>query len=110
MPQLSGKAFDRAGNFITNSARSLERALFDYHFGSGSGLDVLIKLKKFQNEEGGFGQGIEPDLRMPVSSPFSISVALQVLQLTYLGITTWCETALGISNTVKTRTSVDGNR
>ena len=80
MPQLSGKAFNRAGNFITNSARSLERVLFDYHFGSGSGSDVLIKLKKFQNEDGGFGQGIEPDLRMSVSSPFSISVAFQILQ------------------------------
>ena len=80
MPQLSGKAFKRAANFITNSARSLERALFDYHFGSGSGLDVLIELKEFQNEDGGFGQDIEPDVRMPVSSPFSTSVAFQVLQ------------------------------
>jgi hypothetical protein len=80
MPQLTGEAFNSAANFITNRARPLERTLFDFHFGSGSDSDVLVELKKFQNEDGGFGHGIEPDLRMPFSSPFSTSVAFQVLR------------------------------
>jgi hypothetical protein len=80
MQQLTGKAFNRAANFISEHARPLERALFEFHFGSGSDSNVLIELEKFQNEDGGFGRGIEPDLRMPFSSPFSTSVAFQVLR------------------------------
>jgi len=80
MPQITGEAFGSAANFITDRARPLERALLDFHFGSGSDSDVLIELKKFQNEDGGFGHGIEPDLQMPFSSPFSTSAAFQVLR------------------------------
>ena len=80
MQQLTGKAFSRAADFISGHARPLERALFEFHFGSGSDSNVLTELKKFQNEDGGFGHGIEPDLRMPFSSPFSTSVAFQVLR------------------------------
>ena len=80
MPQITGETFGSAANFITDRARPLERALLDFHFGSGSDSDVLIELKKFQNEDGGFGHGIEPDLQMPFSSPFSTSAAFQVLR------------------------------
>jgi len=80
MRQLTSKAFNNAAIFITERARPLERALFKYHFDAGSSSDVLIELKKFQNEDGGFGHGIEPGVRMPFSSPFSISVAFQVLR------------------------------
>ena len=80
MPQFTSKAFSKAANFIVDSARPLDRALFEFHFGSGSDSDVLVELKSFQNEDGGFGHGIEPDMRMPFSSPFSTSVAFQVLR------------------------------
>jgi hypothetical protein len=79
MKSLNTEAFERATDFIAKHARPLERAQFDYHFGSGSIGEILIELAKFQNSDGGFGHGVEPDVRMPESSPFVSSVAFQVL-------------------------------
>ena len=36
-------------------------------------------LIKFQNEDGGFGHGIEPDFRLPASSPMATTLGLQCL-------------------------------
>ncbi len=80
MTLLLTSAFDRAAEFIATSARPLERAQFEYHFGSGTVASVLKELGKFQNEDGGFGHGVEPDVRMPHSSPFVSSVAFQVIE------------------------------
>lgn len=49
------------------------------HFGSGSVEGVLTELARFQNDDGGFGHGVEPDVRMPHSSPFVTSVAFQIM-------------------------------
>ena len=80
MVRISQKAFDRAAEFISLNARPLERARFDYHFASGPISDVLTQLRAFQNNDGGFGHGIEPDLRMPLSSPFATTLAFQVFR------------------------------
>ncbi|NQW21358.1 MAG: hypothetical protein HQ477_11675 [Chloroflexi bacterium] len=79
MTSLSKSAFDRAAEFIQTQARLLERVQFEYHFESGPVSAVLEELEKYQTSDGGFGHGIEPDLRMPFSSPFSSSVAFQIL-------------------------------
>jgi hypothetical protein len=76
---LSKNAFEKAADFIAGNARPLEKAQFDLHFGAGSVEDVLTELVKFQNDDGGFGHAVEPDVRMPSSSPFITSVAFQVL-------------------------------
>ena len=80
MAQLSQHAFDNAAEYIALNARPLERAQFVYHFGSGSVSDVLTELGRFQNDDGGFGHGIEPDLRMPLSSPLASTLAFQVFR------------------------------
>ena len=80
MAQLTQSAFDRAARFIALNARPLERAIFQYRFGSGSIQDVIAELGKFQNGDGGFGHGIEPDLQMPLSSPFATTLAFQVFR------------------------------
>jgi hypothetical protein len=41
---------------------------------------VLVELNHFQNDDSGFGHAVEPDIRMPFSSPFISSVAFQVLR------------------------------
>jgi hypothetical protein len=41
---------------------------------------VLGELSKFQNDDGGFGHAMEPDVRMTNSSPLCSSVAFQVLR------------------------------
>ena len=81
MIQLSADAFSNAAEFIALNARPLERALFKHHFESGPTLEVLDELEKFRNPDGGFGHGIEPDLRLPLSSPFASSVAFQALRM-----------------------------
>jgi hypothetical protein len=77
---LSASAFDKAAEYIAKNARPLERAQFNLHFRAGSLEAVLDELQKFQNDDGGFGHGVEPDIQMPFSSPLVSSVAFQVLR------------------------------
>lgn len=59
--------------------RPLERARYTYHFSVPDHDMILEALKDFQNEDGGFGKGLEPDFWMEPSSAMATSVALQVL-------------------------------
>lgn len=54
-------------------------AIVEYHFGSGSADAVIEALAPFQNEDGGFGKGLEVDIAAPVSNPFAARLAMQVL-------------------------------
>ena len=51
-----------------------------YRFQNGSLDNVVEALQSFQNDDGGFGNAIEPDLRAPESSAFGTSVAFQVMR------------------------------
>lgn len=75
--KLSKDAFSRGEEFINASARKLDVRLFEHHFKDGSKDDVLQELKKYQNPDGGFGHGIEPDFRLTGSSAMATSVGLQ---------------------------------
>lgn len=80
MKTLSTQSFTRARDFIYSKARPLERAMFAFHFDGGAVDDVLIALSQFQNEDGGFGQALEPDLRTPTSSALATSEGLRILK------------------------------
>lgn len=41
--------------------------------------EVLIELLKYQNEDGGFGNGLEPDVQAPHSSILATDVAIDIL-------------------------------
>lgn len=71
--------FERAEEFIWQNARLLERRLFDFHFRSGSSPAVLSALRAYQNEDGGFGNALEPDIRCPESQPVPTQHALEIL-------------------------------
>lgn len=71
--------FERARSFIKSQARPLDKRLFEYHFESGPAEAVIAELSKFQNGDGGFGNGLEPDFRMKASSPIATTVAFQYL-------------------------------
>ena len=71
--------FTRAETFIWSNARLLERRLFAYHFRGGSRQAVLAALRAYQNEDGGFGQALEPDIRCPDSQPVPVQHALEIL-------------------------------
>ena len=80
MKKLTQAAFRRATSFIETQGRSLEQQLLPYHFGSGSKEAVLAALAAYQNEDGGFGQGLEPDVRTPASSAVATQQAFQILR------------------------------
>ncbi len=76
--KLSPDAFDRAVEFILVNGTNLHRQRLDFHFGSGSLCGVTAALTGYQNPDGGFGHGIEPDLRTANSSVVSTTAALRV--------------------------------
>ena len=63
MNKLTKEQFERARQFLKTKARKLERALFEYEFESGGQEPILSALAAYQNVDGGFGHGLEPDLR-----------------------------------------------
>ena len=80
MKQLSHEAFGRARQFLVAQARPLERALFEHRFEGAAVGGVLAELTHFQNEDGGFGQALEPDLRTPSSSALATGIGLRMLR------------------------------
>jgi hypothetical protein len=66
----------RARAFFADWSRALDRAHFAYHFDGGSLDDLLATLGRYQNDDGGFGHGLEPDITAPGSSPFATELAL----------------------------------
>jgi hypothetical protein len=81
MMELDEAAFDKARTFLASSARGLELSLFMYHFErtEDSRRRVIEELASFQNPDGGFGNALEPDVRMVGSSVVATKFALQVL-------------------------------
>lgn len=71
--------FEKAKLFIKTKARGLERSRFEYEFENGNQENVLRELKMYQNKDGGFGNGIEPDFWLPHSSPIATWTAGQIL-------------------------------
>lgn len=75
----SAPALDAAADFIWRNARVLDRHRFAYLVGTGGAEPVLAALRAYQNRDGGFGNGLEPDIRAPVSLPQPLELALRVL-------------------------------
>ncbi len=76
---LSQDSFQEASDYLLHSSRALERNTYKYHFQGGESDELLTELKNFQNPDGGFGYGLEPDIRLPFSSPTVTSVAFRHL-------------------------------
>jgi hypothetical protein len=69
----------KATDFIWRTARLLERRRFAYLFLDGERQAVLEALRPYQNPDGGFGNGLEPDVRGPMSQPVPTWTALCIL-------------------------------
>lgn len=72
--------FEKARQFIYRSARPLEWTRWQYHFEGGCRENVIKALTAFQNEDGGFGHGLEADNWNPHSSPIATWNACMVLK------------------------------
>jgi hypothetical protein len=79
MKKLSKSAFEMVANTLLESARPLEKTIFMHEFYNSAKEDILKELLYYQNEDGGFGNGLEPDIRMPYSSPKATSIGLRHL-------------------------------
>lgn len=79
MKKLSKALLNQLNSYMCTEARPLERSIFNYYFNDSSSDDILDSLEVFQNSDGGFGQGIEPDFKLKCSSPMSTSIGLRQL-------------------------------
>lgn len=70
---------DKAISFIWENARHLERAIFAHHFYGAPSDRIIAILRTYQNEDGGFGNALEPDVRAPDSQPLFVEYGLNVL-------------------------------
>ena len=80
MKRLSHAAFQSAKNFIMDHGRALDQRRFEFHFEAGSADAVLAALASYQNEDGGFGNSLEPDIRTSASSAITTTVGFQILR------------------------------
>lgn len=72
-------AFAAGDRFIQTQGRLLERRLFAACFGRAPAAGVIAALRGYQNADGGFGHGLEPDKRCPASLPIDVEVAFQAM-------------------------------
>jgi hypothetical protein len=72
-------AFAAADRFLLSQARLLERKLFATRFHSQPASAVVDALRGYQNADGGFGHGLEPDKRCPASLPIDVEIAFQTM-------------------------------
>lgn len=83
IPHLEPAAQQRAMDFILEYGTNLQRERLLYHFptngGSPDNSNVLAALGHYQNHDGGFGHGLEADLRTKKSTVIATTVALQIL-------------------------------
>jgi hypothetical protein len=66
-------------SYLQDHARPLDLRRYQHLFEGADHRPVLDELAAFQNADGGFGRGLEPDLRLPDSSVLATIVAFQHL-------------------------------
>ncbi len=65
--------------YLSRYGRSLERARFAHHLEGAANTHVLSELRRYQNRDGGFAKGLEPDFYTPESSPIATWSALNIM-------------------------------
>ncbi len=80
MKKLDVNTFNEIRNWIYRNARPLELSLWQYHFENNNKDTVLHNLAFYQNDDGGFGHALEEDCWNPNSSPYTTTVAINILE------------------------------
>jgi hypothetical protein len=73
--------FDAAAAFLAGHARVLDRRVFQRLFRGGPATPVRDAVAAYRNDDGGFGQALEPDCRAGASQPAAVEMALRVMDL-----------------------------
>ncbi|MBB4931034.1 hypothetical protein F4561_001854 [Lipingzhangella halophila] len=79
MTTNSPEALHAAEHFVMRNARLIDRHRFAFHFQSGPAHPIRTVLDAYRNVDGGYGNGLEPDLRGHGSQPVAAEVALRYL-------------------------------
>ncbi|MGM0510850.1 MAG: hypothetical protein ACQESD_06990, partial [Thermoplasmatota archaeon] len=80
MVKLKRSTFKTIADILESKARPLEVHRFKHRFRNGAEGKVAEQLQHYQNEDGGFGNELEPDFRLPDSSPLATSIAIRYLK------------------------------
>lgn len=80
MKLMTPDSFANARNYVMTDGRPLDQARFRYHFEDGDSAAVVQALAAFQNDDGGFGRALEPDLRTSASSAIATATGLGILR------------------------------
>ncbi|MGH8993968.1 MAG: hypothetical protein ACRDZ7_20855 [Acidimicrobiia bacterium] len=72
---MNNDVFTNAEAFLLREGRLLERRLFATLFRGADPAGVVDVLRGYQNPDGGFGHGLEPDKRCPDSLPIDVEAA-----------------------------------
>lgn len=67
-------------NYLFRQGRPLDAARWMFHFEDGTASEVLRTLKAYQNMDGGFGHGLEPDNQNPHSTALATWAAVRILR------------------------------
>ncbi|MBI9049772.1 MAG: hypothetical protein JEZ00_10155 [Anaerolineaceae bacterium] len=78
---LTQRKMKKIKYFVFQHGRLLERKLFQNFFEDGSIDACLDVLRTYQNADGGFGNGLEPDLLCPDSTPIAMETAFYYLDM-----------------------------
>lgn len=73
---------ERAKSFLYRNGRLLDRRRYEYWCEGGSAEAVIAALRAYRNEDGGFGNALEPDIRCPYSQPVPTEMALSIMDET----------------------------
>jgi hypothetical protein len=76
---MNAPDFDAAATFIAANARIIDRRRFQRLFGDDDAQPVRDAVAAYRNQDGGFGQALEPDCRAPGSQPLAVEMALRIL-------------------------------
>ena len=80
MKKLTTEAFSDVCSWIYRNARQIELVKWQYEFENRSREAVFSALSYYQNEDGGFGNALEPDSWNPNSSPYTTLKAIEKLK------------------------------
>ena len=80
MKTLTQKEYQEIRTWFHRNARPLEMALWNYFHEDGTREAVAEELAFYQNEDGGFGNAVEPDGWNPESSPYATMTAAITLR------------------------------
>ena len=85
MKTLSRTQWGLARRWLFTHGRSLEQKFYEFLFEGGPAAAVVAALVEYRNVDGGFGHGLEPDIRTPASSVVATTMAFRLLRRMGIG-------------------------